>query len=139
MEDAHLVVFDQACSEGSPTMDAVVGIFDGHGGCQSSAFVADNFSRFLAEQEDCSHEEAIRGAFARCDTELWRRFDDDGSTLDASGTTALVAAVVDQKMLVANLGDSRAVLCTNGRAQQVWFVKSCNLVKKIPPQKILYV
>ncbi|CAH2064386.1 unnamed protein product [Thlaspi arvense] len=57
-------------------------------------------------------KKATRSAFVKTDHALA-----DASSLDrSSGTTALTALILDKTMLIANAGDSRAVLGKRGRA-----------------------
>ncbi|GFR40546.1 hypothetical protein Agub_g1119 [Astrephomene gubernaculifera] len=59
-------------------------------------------------------EQALKQAFVNTDAE----FGDDGCAAMV-GSTALVALVGTRKVWLANCGDSRAVLCRNGRAIQL--------------------
>ncbi|GMH37949.1 hypothetical protein BSKO_05833 [Bryopsis sp. KO-2023] len=117
MEDAHAVALDLA-RQGTPSViNALVGVFDGHSGARTSEFMAEKFAGFVSEEGGCPAS-AMESAFGRCERELWARYDDGGAT-DASGTTALVAMVVEDRIHVGNVGDCRAVLCRDGRAEQI--------------------
>ncbi|XP_048539067.1 probable protein phosphatase 2C 37 [Triticum urartu] len=105
-------------------------VFDGHGGPVVSvvlrdhmhAILVDEMSRAAAayrkkqqqdeEAELCAWKGALRRSFTRAD-ELAASGVPAGSIM---GSTAVVALVVRGRILVANCGDSRAVLCRAGRA-----------------------
>lgn len=53
--------------------------------------------------------------YSRCEAELLKRMEDG-----VAGTTALIAAVAENTLHIANLGDCRAVLCRDSRATQVY-------------------
>lgn len=53
-------------------------------------------------------------SFLRADQELYAEF--RAGQVEDSGTTALAALVLGSSLVVANAGDSRAVLCRRGRA-----------------------
>ncbi|KAE8802414.1 putative protein phosphatase 2C 37 [Hordeum vulgare] len=105
-------------------------VFDGHGGPVVSALLRDQMHAILAEEltraaaayrkkqhqneeaELCAWKGALRQSFARAD-ELAASAVPRGTIM---GSTAVVALVVGGRILVANCGDSRAVLCRAGRA-----------------------
>ncbi|XP_057501421.1 probable protein phosphatase 2C 47 isoform X2 [Actinidia eriantha] len=89
-------------------------VFDGHGGVDAASFTRKNILKFIV---DDSHfptavKKAIRNAFVKADHALA-----DAKSLDSSsGTTALTALIMGRTLLIANAGDSRAVLGKRGRA-----------------------
>ncbi|XP_059623347.1 probable protein phosphatase 2C 47 [Cornus florida] len=93
---------------------AFYGVFDGHGGVDAASFTRKNMLKFIVED---SHfpvgvKRAIRNAFVKADHALA-----DAKSLDrTSGTTVLTALILGRTMLIANAGDSRAVLGKRGRA-----------------------
>uniref|UniRef100_A0A452XB61 protein-serine/threonine phosphatase n=1 Tax=Aegilops tauschii subsp. strangulata TaxID=200361 RepID=A0A452XB61_AEGTS len=105
-------------------------VFDGHGGPVVSVVLRDHMHAILADEliraaaayrkkqqqdeeaELCAWKGALRRSFARAD-ELAASGVPPGTTM---GSTAVVALVVRGRILVANCGDSRAVLCRSGRA-----------------------
>ncbi|GAA0158314.1 protein phosphatase [Lithospermum erythrorhizon] len=71
--------------------------------------MAKSFSKMDKEVVDCcSNEEEICSSNCRCELQAPQR--------DAVGSTAVVAVVSPEKIIVSNCGDSRAVLCRNGVA-----------------------
>lgn len=61
-------------------------------------------------------EKAIRKAYRITDSNIL----DKASNLGKGGSTAVTAILINcQKLLVANVGDSRAVICKNGVAKQL--------------------
>jgi len=62
-----------------------------------------------------SVEDSVRKAFFRADLALA----DDSLINRSSGTTALTALVLGRRLLVANVGDCRAVLCRKGVAVEM--------------------
>lgn len=82
-------------------LSAVFGIFDGHSG--------DNASRFCAERLipnlTAFSPEALRQAFIMTDIDFCT------NTQNAQGgSTAVVAAIHNNSLLIANVGDSRALI-----------------------------
>ncbi|XP_027361384.1 probable protein phosphatase 2C 47 [Abrus precatorius] len=93
---------------------AFYGVFDGHGGIDAASFTRMNILKFIVEDPHFSSgtKKAVKSAFVKADLAFR-----DASALDSSsGTTALVALVLGRAMLIANAGDSRAVLGKRGRA-----------------------
>ncbi|XP_006366654.1 probable protein phosphatase 2C 47 isoform X2 [Solanum tuberosum] len=89
-------------------------VFDGHGGIDAASFTQKNLLSFIVEDMHFPSmvKRAIRNAFVKADNALA-----DTQSLDnTSGTTALTALILGRTMLIANAGDSRAVLGKRGRA-----------------------
>ncbi|KFK38380.1 hypothetical protein AALP_AA3G106200 [Arabis alpina] len=89
-------------------------VFDGHGGVDAASFTKKNILKLVMEDKHfpTNTKKATRSAFVKTDHALA-----DAPSLDRSpGTTALTALILDKTMLIANAGDSRAVLGKRGRA-----------------------
>ncbi|XP_048129547.1 probable protein phosphatase 2C 35 isoform X2 [Rhodamnia argentea] len=95
--------------QGNPNLH-FFGVFDGHGlfGAQCSNFVRDRLVDILANDPRLLDDpvNAYSSAFVRTNHELHDSEIDD----TMSGTTAITVLVVGDKLLVANVGDSRAVI-----------------------------
>ncbi|CAI0545596.1 unnamed protein product [Linum tenue] len=82
-------------------------IFDGHSGRNVAKYLQPDFWR--------NPKSAIRRAYKTTDQEILEHV-----VGRSGGSTAVTAILIDGKTLVvANVGDSRAVLCRNGMATQV--------------------
>ncbi|XP_024931455.2 probable protein phosphatase 2C 35 isoform X1 [Ziziphus jujuba] len=86
------------------------GVFDGHGqfGTECSNFVKDRLVEVLSSDPALLDDpvKAYHSAFLTTNTELHNSVIDDSM----SGTTAITVLVVGDRIFVANVGDSRAVL-----------------------------
>lgn len=103
MEDAHVIAkFDNI---------ELYGVFDGHGGRAVADMVAEDLPRRIKkwlENVDTDDEDsvkaAIKTAFLEMDQHIFDKFQGN------DGSTAIVAIVIKDKVYIANLGDSRAVI-----------------------------
>eukprot|EP00210_Caulerpa_lentillifera_P008223 g7851.t1 len=115
MEDYHDSQFTQ---HSNGAVVGFFGVFDGHGGCSAARFVSDNLLNNLLQHPRfvSDLESALKESYTRTDEEFLNssnvEFCDDGCT-------AVTAVIVDRKLVVGNVGDSRAVLCVNGKAIQL--------------------
>ncbi|OVA09950.1 Protein phosphatase 2C (PP2C)-like domain [Macleaya cordata] len=98
-----------------------VGIYDGHGGPETSRFVNDhlfsNLKRFTSEHQGMSAD-AIRKAYAATEEEflsLVREQWFNKPQIASVGTCCLVGIICNGTLYIANAGDSRVVL---GRAER---------------------
>ncbi|KAK5582964.1 hypothetical protein RB653_004554 [Dictyostelium firmibasis] len=79
-------------------------IFDGHGGRAASDFAADNIYKIFAEFLDANNtpEESFTKAYRSINTQI--------SPWPFIGTTAASVYICENKVFIANVGDSRVVL-----------------------------
>lgn len=91
------------------------GVFDGHGGARAAEYVKQNlFSNLLSHPKFISDtKSAIADAYNHTDLEFLKS--ENNQNRDA-GSTASTAILVGGRLLVANVGDSRAVICRGGNA-----------------------
>ncbi len=101
-EDTYIIEVDYAPNLGDGKR-SLFAVFDGHGGLNASNFAKDNFGRILEEKlRKSPPEEALKEAFIETD----RRIEE----ISTDGCTAAVVLVEGNKLTVANVGDSRALL-----------------------------
>ncbi|KAK9099881.1 hypothetical protein Scep_023311 [Stephania cephalantha] len=94
------------------------GVFDGHGGARAAEYVKQNlFSNLIRHPKFISDtKSAIADAYNQTDSEFLKL--ENNFNRDA-GSTASTAILVGDRLLVANVGDSRAVICRGGNAKAV--------------------
>ncbi|XP_008226483.1 PREDICTED: probable protein phosphatase 2C 39 [Prunus mume] len=93
-------------------------IFDGHLSHEIPEYLQSNlFNNILTEPDFWTEtENAVRRAYCVTDTNILEKAVDLGK----GGSTAVTAILIDcQKLVVANVGDSRAIICNNGVAKQL--------------------
>ena len=87
------------------------GLFDGHGGREAAEFASSNLPRVISERlrQSDSLESAIISSFHEVQAEMkpWCLF---------VGTTSVIEIANGTRLTVANVGDSRCVLCRDGKA-----------------------
>lgn len=98
------------------------GVFDGHAGKRAAIFVKENLPHCLAEAlENKPHldHQTITCAFK----ESFKRLDEAFARLygprEISGTTAVVAMILNDELWIANVGDSRAIIDKEGKMIQL--------------------
>ncbi|GAB2271787.1 hypothetical protein Dimus_006618 [Dionaea muscipula] len=108
-------------------------VFDGHGGAEVAAacrervhlILAGEIRREVSEDDEgggrVDWERVMLGCFEKMDEEVAGLIREDGEGKEAVlGSTAAAAAVVGaEEIVVANCGDSRAVLCRGGVATRL--------------------
>ncbi|CAK7322733.1 unnamed protein product [Dovyalis caffra] len=93
-------------------------IFDGHLGHDVANYLQTHlFDNILKEHDFWTDtESAIRRAYRTTDAEILEKV----LVLGKGGSTAVTAILINgEKLVVANVGDSRAVICKNGVAEQL--------------------
>ncbi|KAE8700382.1 Protein phosphatase 2C 77 [Hibiscus syriacus] len=99
------------------------GVYDGHGGSQVANYCRERLHFALAQEiESVSNasitygcQELWKKAFTNCflkvDAEIGGKADQEPVAPETVGSTAVVALICSSHIIVANCGDSRAVLC----------------------------
>ncbi|GMH03010.1 hypothetical protein Nepgr_004849 [Nepenthes gracilis] len=114
MEDYHVAKFTQ--NHGHEL--GLFAIFDGHLGDSVPAYLQKHlFANILKEEEFWTNpSSSIAKAYERTDRAILSHSPD----LGRGGSTAVTAILIDgQKLFVANVGDSRAILSRRGQAVQM--------------------
>ncbi|KAK7313069.1 hypothetical protein VNO77_37444 [Canavalia gladiata] len=93
-------------------------IFDGHSGHSVPDYLKSHlFDNIMKESNFWTEPaDAVKRAYSITDSTIL----DKSGELGRGGSTAVTAILINcQKLVVANIGDSRAVLCKNGVAKQL--------------------
>ncbi|CAA7013338.1 unnamed protein product [Microthlaspi erraticum] len=115
MEDYHVAQFINL--KGNEL--GLFAIFDGHKGDGVAAYLQKHlFSNILKDGEFLvDPRRTIAKAYENTDQTI---LSDTSSELGSGGSTAVTAILINGKMLwVANVGDSRAIVCRRGKAEQI--------------------
>ncbi|KAF3631893.1 putative protein phosphatase 2C 8 [Capsicum annuum] len=117
MEDA-VAVKPGFLSKGSKKFD-YFGVYDGHGGSRVAHACRDALHSLVIQQvskeeeeEDINWEKVMAESFCKMDGKV----NEEGTEMATMGSTAVVAVVGEEEVIVANCGDSRAVLSRGGVA-----------------------
>ena len=94
-----------------------LGIYDGHNGIKCVDLLKEQFHQILSNNKFFPNdiEMALRETCKIIDVEIYKTLSQEQ---DTSGSTALIicADVKSQRVYIANVGDSRCVLCKQGRS-----------------------
>eukprot|EP00258_Populus_trichocarpa_P001719 XP_002300953.3 probable protein phosphatase 2C 11 [Populus trichocarpa] len=107
--------YETSISEVDGQMVAFFGVFDGHGGARTAEYLKNNLFKNLSSHPDFIRDTktAIVEAFRQTDAEYLH--EEKAHQKDA-GSTASTAVLLGDRLLVANVGDSRVVACRAGSA-----------------------
>ncbi|KAL0297194.1 UNVERIFIED_CONTAM: protein phosphatase 2C 16 [Sesamum radiatum] len=119
--------FDGVTSRLSHLTGHFFGVYDGHGGSQVANYCRDRIHSALSEEleivmtnlnggnskENCEEQwkKALSKCFIKVDDEVGGKASPEPVAPETVGSTAVVAIVCSSHIIVANCGDSRAVLC----------------------------
>ncbi|KAM7282465.1 integrin-linked kinase-associated serine/threonine phosphatase 2C [Ixodes scapularis] len=129
MQDSH-VIQDAFHAEiphlhGSIRRLSYYGVFDGHNGCRASRHAAQYLHRHLAARFPKGDMEHVEKEIKRSIMESFKKTDEDflrraGSCKPSwkDGTTAVTVVAINNTLYIANLGDSKAILCRYSAATQ---------------------
>ncbi|KAJ8531208.1 hypothetical protein K7X08_026642 [Anisodus acutangulus] len=107
--------YETSISEVDGQIVAFFGVFDGHGGSRTAEYLKNNLFKNLCSHPDFIKDtkSAIVEAFKQTDADYLN--EEKGQQKDA-GSTASTAVLLGDRLLVANVGDSRVVACRDGSA-----------------------
>ncbi|CAD5221052.1 unnamed protein product [Bursaphelenchus xylophilus] len=117
MEDSHTQLL--SCPDDEKT--AFFAVYDGHGGARVAQFAGMHLHKRVVGNEQFAKGDipnAIKSGFLKIDEDLRN---DEETKEQMSGTTAVTVLIRDGKIYCGNAGDSRAVLCEQGKAVPLSF------------------
>jgi len=92
------------------------GVFDGHSGGLISKYASKELDKILINEEEFklkNYDKALKSAFFKLDDQMQQ--DEELLNCEA-GSTAVVSLITNKTLYIANCGDSRAIISTNGKA-----------------------
>ena len=92
------------------------GVFDGHGGESCSEFLKNNFLNRLLENKNFPFDIKLSftETFEKIEEEIYNKNKGKPKEeTDTSGSCALVSIITENKIFIANIGDSRAIMSIN--------------------------
>ncbi|XDA69682.1 hypothetical protein R6Z07F_000055 [Ovis aries] len=129
MQDAHVILNDitAECQPPSTLITRVsyFAVFDGHGGIRASKFAAQNLHQNLIRKFPKGDGISVEKTVKRCLLDTFKHTDEEFLRQASSqkpawkdGSTATCVLAVDNTLYIANLGDSRAILCRYNEESQ---------------------
>lgn len=127
MEDTHIATEFSIDIRGVEQKVKLFGVFDGHGTSECSEYIRDNIQKKLqenlekyltkADEDPGSKDTAIYNALKRTCVNLHNEFNEGKDVYGkVPGSAANFAVVLENNLYIANIGDSRAIMCQNGMA-----------------------
>ncbi|XP_035878536.1 integrin-linked kinase-associated serine/threonine phosphatase 2C isoform X2 [Phyllostomus discolor] len=129
MQDAHVILNDITAECRPPasliTRVSYFAVFDGHGGIRASKFAAQNLHQNLIRKFPKGDVTSVEKTVRRCLLDTFKHTDEEFLRQASSqkpawkdGSTATCVLAVDNVLYIANLGDSRAILCRYNEESQ---------------------
>ncbi|OXB65248.1 hypothetical protein ASZ78_001555 [Callipepla squamata] len=129
MQDAHVILNDitEECQPlpSQITRVSYFAVFDGHGGVRASKFAAQNLHLNLIKKFPKGEVVSVEKTVKRCLLDTFKHTDEEFLKQASSqkpawkdGSTATCVLAVDNILYIANLGDSRAILCRYNEESQ---------------------
>ena len=122
MEDRHVAEF-RRLDDGNEV--GLFGVFDGHSGADVAAYLRNHLFDNILDEPDFWDDAmgAIRRAYHRTDRKVLKKkkvtADGEERSRRGGSTAVTVILVNGETLVVANVGDSRAVVCEAGEARQL--------------------
>ena len=84
------------------------GLYDGHGGSAACDFLRDNLHKYIINDKyfPSNPQKAIANGFIYAEKMFFKNY----TGLDSSGSCAIVVIIIENRVYIANVGDSRAIL-----------------------------
>ena len=84
------------------------GLYDGHGGSAACDFLRDNLHKYIINDKyfPSNPQKAIANGFIYAEKIFFKNY----TGLDSSGSCAIVVLIIEKRVYIANVGDSRALL-----------------------------
>lgn len=121
MEDRHIATHILLKIKGQEHQVPLYGIFDGHGGIACARYLSKHLASYLRshletalssvnseEEEEAAIFNVLKLAFVDLGADYRKFYRGEG------GSTANIAIILKNQLWVANVGDTRAILATNG-------------------------
>lgn len=112
MEDSHTHILSLPDEPDT----AYFAVYDGHGGAQVADYAGKHLHKYIVNRPEFKEgniPEALRQAFLEIDKVM---LNEQYLREEQSGSTAVAVVIKDDRLFCANVGDSRAVACINGKA-----------------------
>ena len=89
------------------------GVYDGHGGNICSTYLKENLHFFIKEFST----NGLKNAINECEEQFMKTkaLDESGELLDSSGSCGIICIIKNNKLIIANVGDSRLVIFKNNK------------------------
>ncbi|XP_071944453.1 integrin-linked kinase-associated serine/threonine phosphatase 2C-like isoform X2 [Antedon mediterranea] len=122
MQDAHVIIDDMTSQfdslPSSISRIAYYAVFDGHGGARASTFAASKLHSHIIQKFPKTDVTSLDKEVKRCLIDSFKLTDEQflkeasaQKPIWKDGSTAICILVVDSALYIANLGDSKALLC----------------------------
>ena len=97
------------------------GIFDGHSGNKCAEFLRNNLLNYIYKNKNFPDNItlAIKEAFIKADRDYIQKYIySDENNVDKTGSCALILLIINEKIYIANCGDSRCIISAKNRKIQ---------------------
>ena len=100
------------------------GIYDGHGGKQCAEYLRDNLHKFISNDNLFPENipQAIKNGFLYAEKDFLKNYaisKVNDNIIDRSGSCAVILLIVDNKIYIANCGDSRTIMSINKELREI--------------------